>query len=342
MNVLLTCVGRRNYLVTFFREALAGRGRVIVADCSADAPGLRAGDVAVLVPRIDEPGYLDAVLAACREHRAGLLLSLNDLELPLLAANRERFTAAGTRVVVAAPETIRTCFDKLATAGFLAGLGLDGPLTFADLDEAVRAIEQGELEFPLVVKPRWGSASIAIDVVQDLDELRQVHALTLRRLERTILADCSRQEWEHSVLIQQKLDGDEFHLDIVNDLDGCHRAVLAKRKLSMRAGETDRAETVDDPRLVEIGATLGKALGHVGNLDCDVFVAGDRYHVLELNPRFGGGYPFSHRAGADVPAALLAWARGEEPDPDWLTCRPGVRLAKYDQVLVTNEDLVAT
>ena len=49
---------------------------------------------------------------------------------------------------------------------------------------------------------------------------------------------------------------------------------------------------------------------------------------MELNPRFGGGYPFSHAAGANVPSALIAWRRGLAPKPEWLRVRPGVLSAK--------------
>jgi carbamoyl-phosphate synthase large subunit len=102
----------------------------------------------------------------------------------------------------------------------------------------------------------------------------------------------------------------------------------------MRAGQTDRAATVDDPRLQALGELIGRRLGHRGILDCDAFVDRDGICVIDLNPRFGGGYPYSHLAGANLPAAFLAWAHGERPDPDWLRITPDLTIARYDQFVV--------
>ena len=126
------------------------------------------------------------------------------------------------------------------------------------------------------------------------------------------------RDLERAVLIQERIGGQEYGLDVVNDLDGRHVTTFARCKLAMRAGETDRAVTVETFELDRMGAAIGERLGHAGNLDCDVFLADGRLYVLELNPRFGGGYPFSHAAGADLPAALIAWASGKAPDPRWL------------------------
>jgi carbamoyl-phosphate synthase large subunit len=98
--------------------------------------------------------------------------------------------------------------------------------------------------------------------------------------------------------------------------------------------DTDRAVTAESFELDRVGAAIGQRLGHAGNLDCDVFLAEGRLYVLELNPRFGGGYPFSHAAGADLPAALIAWASGAAPDPRWLRIRPGVKAAKCDRLVL--------
>jgi len=82
----------------------------------------------------------------------------------------------------------------------------------------------------------------------------------------------------------------------------------------MRGGETDSAVTVDEPRLRELGEQIAAGLGHIANLDVDVFLTDNGPHVLEMNPRLGGGYPFSHLAGANLPAAIVAWLRGDRAD----------------------------
>jgi carbamoyl-phosphate synthase large subunit len=333
LNVLLTCAGRRNYLVEWFREALQGRGAVMVADASADASALQEADRGFLVPAVTDPGYVDVLVELCRREQVRLLCPLNDLELPALARSRERFLAAGTFPVVASPAVVDLCFDKLATFEHLRRLGIPAPRTWATLDEARAALERGEVSFPVVVKPRWGTASIGIDQAESLEELELAWRIGSARLARTFLAGPSAADPGRALLVQERLSGQEHGLDVVNDLAGNHVVTFVKRKLAMRAGETDRATTVAHAPLAELGRRIGEALRHVGNLDCDVFADGDRLSVLELNPRFGGGYPFSHAAGANLPAALVAWARGEPPDPAWLEVRPDVAHAKCDRLV---------
>lgn len=335
MNILLTCAGRRNYLIHYFRETLdtIATGQIYAADASPDAPAMQQADRAFVVPRVDDPRYFDQLLTLCQEHGIDLLVSLNDLELPLIALQCERFTQAGTIVVVSSAEVVNTCFDKLAMNAFLQRHGFHVPETLVSLDDARHALAEGSLHFPLVVKPRWGTASISIELVHSIEELELAYHLTHARIMRTIIAQVSMKDALQAVLIQQHVPGDEYGLDIVNNLDGDYKATFVRLKLAMRAGETDRAVTVHHPQLEALGRALGKRLGHVGNLDCDVLVHKDTYAIIDMNPRFGGGYPFSHLAGANVPAALLAWARGEQARPEWLTIEAGVKASKYDQLI---------
>lgn len=335
MKVLLTCAGRRNYLIQFFRDALGPEGAVFAADAAAHAPALREADAAFVLPRLDDPAYLDRLLAVSRERRIDLLIPLNDHELPLLARHRECFRAVGTFPVVSSPAVIETCYDKWQTFRFLAAHGIPTARTYRSLDAARDALATGDIAFPLVVKPRRGSGSCGVERARDADELALVHALATQRAARSLPTEARA---DPPVLIQEWLGGEEYGLDIVNDLEGRYACTLAKRKLVMRAGETDRAITVRHAGLERLGAAVGGALGHIGNLDCDVFVAGEACAVLEMNPRFGGGYPFAHAAGANLPAALLAWARGETPDPVWLTAAPGVAAAKCDRIVAMSNE----
>jgi len=337
MNILLTCAGRRNYLIGYFREALAGRGLVAATDASADAPALAEADLAFLVPRIDDSTYVDTLLDICRENDIGLLLTLNDLELPLLARERERFLReAGTVAVISSPDVVDVCWDKWKTSEFLRRHGIPGPLTYLSLEAARKALRSGEISLPLTVKPRWGTASIGIAHPETERELELTYEYAVGHIGRTPLGSFAKEP-EHTVLIQDRVEGIEHGMDVVNDLEGRHVCTFARRKLGMRHGETERAMTVHDRRLDDLGRRIGEALGQVFMVDCDVFIDGDETAVLELNPRFGGGYPFAHAAGANLPAVLLAWAQGASPDPSWLQVRPGVVSAKCDRVVVVDE-----
>ncbi|MDP8240573.1 MAG: ATP-grasp domain-containing protein [Candidatus Hatepunaea meridiana] len=333
MNILFTCAGRRNYLIQYFKVALKSDEKVIAVDSSRFAPALQEADQGFLVPLVDDPNYLNILLEICRDNRVGFLIPLNDLELPLLAQHHKKFTAIGTIPLVSSQDVIDICFDKWRTIQFCTNHGLRTPATYLDLVDAKIAIKNDELSFPLVLKPRWGSASISIEYVYDDDELETAYKLVKKRIFRMIIGGASAADAKHAILIQEKLQGQEYGLDVVNDLNGNYQAVFAKLKIAMRAGETDKAETVDDPALTDVGRRIGENLKHIGNLDCDVFMSESDICILEMNPRFGGGYPFSHYAGANLPAALTAWVRGEEVRESWLSVKPGVFSAKCDHLV---------
>lgn len=331
MNILFTCAGRRNYLLHYFRDALSGSGRVLAADSNENAPAMMEADAAFLVPRVESPNYICSLLTLCKEQKVGLLIALNDNELSILAESRQRFMHIGTQVAVSSPEIIALAADKLATANFARELGIATPTSHLHFDTALKAIERGELCFPLFVKPRWGSASLGVECVYDIDELRWAWHQGLRRLPRNSLQQYADRK--DGLLIQSALKGQEYGIDVVNDLQGRYQATFVKRKLGMRSGETDQAVTENHPELVALGRCLGETLKHVGNLDCDVFLDAGKPYLLELNPRFGGGYPFSAAAGADVPSALIAWAGGKAPPPHWDAIRHNVMSSKCERIV---------
>jgi len=334
MNVLLTCAGRRNYLVGYFKQALGDRGQVFAADNSALAPAFQDADKAFIVSNVYDPDYINQLLTICKSQHVRMVIPLNDLELPVLAENKDLFDREGIIVVVSDANVINTCFDKWQSFVFASKRGIAMPPVFLSMYSAMQALDSGQLKFPLVVKPRWGTASICVEICHDLEELTYAYELTKRRLPGTLLSRVCAADMGESVLIQAMFYGIEYGLDVVNDLDGRYVCTFVKQKLAMRAGETDKAITVDNSDLAGVGGKIGKCLGHLGNLDCDIFADDKGYYLLEMNPRFGGGYPFSHIAGANIPAALLAWADGKIPDPSWLKTTPDVTSAKYDKLII--------
>jgi carbamoyl-phosphate synthase large subunit len=123
----------------------------------------------------------------------------------------------------------------------------------------------------------------------------------------------------------------------LNDFNGCTRQVYVKEKLAMRAGETDKSVLRNHPDIENLGHKIGNALKHIGNLDCDFFEKNGRYYLLELNPRFGGGYPFTHMSGGNYVAAILSFLRGEEFDFDTFQRRYDVVFSKCDNLMQVSE-----
>ena len=339
MNILLTSAGRRTYLVDYFREALkkAGlKGQVYAAN-SQESPALAAADGKVITPLIYSREYIPFLLEYCKDKGIRLLIPLFDIDLPVLAAYRRDFESAGTIVVTGEEEMVRLCNDKWEAGRYLSSLGVKAPLSWLRADSALEAVENKEVSWPLMVKPRWGMGSLSVYTAENEQELCLFAEKIRREIRCNYLKYEAAQDPEHCVLIQERLSGREMGMDVINDLEGRNRAVIVKEKRAMRSGETDEAVTEDNPALSALGALLGRSLKHRGNLDVDVFDCGGIYYVLELNARFGGGYPFSHSAGVDLPLALVLWAAGREAPEKILHARPGVRAWKDIRIQVEND-----
>ena len=328
MNVLLTSVGRRSYLERYFQVALAGRGRVVAANSVSDATGMLAADKAYVIPQASQEEYIEQVLDICYREQIGLLCSLHDWEGPFLAENLKKFEALGVTAVVSSPRVMDICLDKVATISFCESQAIRTPLSWNSLADVIVASRKGQVRYPLIIKPRCGQGSIELHMADNEKELSVLCDLVEKRLARYASNGLLTGREGGGLLIQQFIRGTEYGLDVVNDLKGRFVACFVKRKLSMRAGETDAAETVSDELLEALGKKIGECLGHVGVLDVDVMVDEQGPCLLEMNARFGGHYPFSHEAGANIPAALIAWAEGRVPSPAWLRVRPGLRMAK--------------
>jgi carbamoyl-phosphate synthase large subunit len=331
MNVLLTCIGRRGYLIDFFKAALKGEGKVIVCDSRMDSPSLKQADMACQVPPLHDPSYPEALKQICIEQRITVLIPSFEPELLILSRELGAFCEIGTTVLVSKPSIVQTCYDKLAAGEFLSRCGILALESYSTLRQAREALACGKLAFPLMLKPRFGVSSQGCEIVNDYAEL----ALAYRLLQRRLTRDCSSVS-TGGILIQNCLEGQEYGLDVVNDLEGRYVTTFVRCKHRMRAGMTDRATTLIEPRFEELGRKLGEGLGHVGILDCDVFLSRGELWVLDLNPRIGGGYPFSHAAGADFPSALIAWLKGGVPRAEWLRPRPDVTAARKDVIEVVD------
>jgi carbamoyl-phosphate synthase large subunit len=285
--VLISSAGRRVELLRAFRDKVAGQdGRVLAVDCNWYSPAFHEADEAFLVPRCTAPEFVPAMLDLCRTHGVDLIVPTLDPELPVYAAARDEFAAIGTTVAISSPEVAAIGGDKQHTHDWLVANGFPTVQqgTLADVQA-----DPGAWQFPLIVKPRFGSASIGVGIVKDAEEL-------------------ARAASQPDALVQTLAPGVEHTIDLLADREGRCLAAIPRRRLEVRAGEVSKALTVRDPALIELAEKLCAALpGPYGALNVQVFVGDEpgQLAVIEMNARFGGGYPLSYAAGADFPLALV-------------------------------------
>ncbi len=324
MRVLLSSVGRRGYLVKYFKQAVGDAGEVWGADSSSYAPAFRYCDHAILLPKVGEAGYADKLLALCRKNKIDMVVPLIDPELEVLAARYDEFRSNGVMAVVSPAKTIEIAFDKYLTYVHAKQAGIEVPQTVTSIEEAIKLLSEGELSWPLMVKPRKGSASLFVNSCSNQSELMLA------------FQSCP------APMIQEFISGNEYGYDIFCDGDFKPVSVFCKLKLAMRAGETDKAVSVNDKKLIDLGVKIARAFPMFGPADVDVRTGKNGPVLLEINPRFGGGYPCSHLCGADFPAKLIAICKGQKLIPNIGDYPAGVYMFKQDEIISPAADELKT
>lgn len=332
MNVMLTSVGRRAYMVKYFKDAVGPDGKVHVCNSDDLTVAFHYADKSVISPLIYDEQYIPFLLRYCTENEIDIVLSLFDIDLLVLAKNKDKFEKIGTRVIVSEPELIEICNDKWKTYCFLKENGFCVPKTYLTLEETILALDKGELHYPVIVKPRFGCGSIAMSIAEDEMALLYYFRRNTRTINKSYLKYESAAV-DEKIIYQEFLPGQEYGADIICDLDGNYCNSIIKKKIAMRAGETDIAELVDVNAIRKETERLAKLTRHVGNMDCDIFLVDGKPYILEMNARFGGGYPFSHMGGCNLPEAIINWVKGKSVEKAMLSAH--VNMRGYKELYIT-------
>mgnify|MGYP000864033393 FL=1 len=332
MNVLLTSAGRRSYMIEFFKNALSGQGEVHACNNELSVALIHA-DKAIISPDIYSNNYIDFLLKYCIKNDIKLVVPLFDLDLPVLSANRKLFEKHGIFLLVSDIGVVNICNDKYMTYLFLKKHNIATPETCLTIDETKKLLKEKKISFPLIVKPRWGMGSICLYQVDSLEELHTVYYKVKNDIFKTYVKYESEKDMYKCVIIQNKLVGQEYGIDVINDLSGNYITSVPKIKISQRAGETDIARVIKHKSLSLFSKKIAHLLKHIGNLDLDCFIANRKIYVLDLNCRFGGQYPFSHFAGINLPVQTIKWLRGEKTD---------MRLFSFNNDCVFAKDITLT
>lgn len=317
INILILSAGTRNKIVQYFKKTLGENGKVIATDMSTIAPAIYEADKYYIVPRITEPGYIDIILDICKKENISGVLSLIDPELSLLAENEEKFKNIGTTVIGSSYELCERALDKMQMFQWLRSHGYNCAKSYVDKNEFFSDVKTGKANYPVFVKPVRGSASIAISKVFDNETV-------------DLLFDHS-----DNLMIQEYLDGQEIGADCYIDLlSGELVSVFTKKKIVMRAGETDKSVSFKDEKLFELIKKFVNESGWRGQIDIDIFEINGEYHISEVNPRFGGGYPHAYECGADHMKLIINNLNGIVNSDVIGNYKENVYMMKYNEIMI--------
>lgn len=318
MNILILSCGTRNKIVQYFRRTLAGKGNVIVTDMSPYAPAIFEADKYYLVPRITALDYIDIVLDICRKEHICGVLSLIDPELSLLAANKARFAALGVQIIGSDFALCERALDKMEMYRWCTDHGYACAKSYTDKDAFFADVEAGVIDYPVFVKPVRGSASLSISKVYDRETAELLFAHT------------------EGLMIQEFLNGQEIGADVYIDLvSGQVVSIFTKKKLLMRAGETDKAVSFKDEKLFDLIKRFVNESGYRGQIDIDIFEIDGQYYISEVNPRFGGGYPHAYECGVDHMKLIANNLEGKSNPVRIGKYADGLVMMKYNEIRMT-------
>ncbi len=324
-NILILSAGTRNKVVQAFKKEIAHNGRVIATDCSNLGPAVYDADKAYIVPRIDDPMYIDEILRICKKEHIDGLFSLIDPELSLIAKNADRFLDIGVTPLVSSYELCETSLDKYRMYEMLIKLGIPTAKCYLSIEDFENAKEGGDIDYPIFVKPRRGSASIDINKVKSKEMLTALF-----------------HDYD-DLMIQEFMTGQEYGADVYIDMvSGKCTSIFLKKKIKMRAGETDKSVSVINENIFDQIVYFVETIGYRGMIDIDLFhdEEEDVWYLSEVNPRFGGGYPHAYDCGVNIPRQIIRNLKGEENPIRIGDYREGVYMMKYNEIKVCpQEDL---
>lgn len=315
MNVLISSAGRRVGLLECFRSALNHvdpHGKIIASDACDTAPALHFADATYSVPRCDHAEFIPALVDACLEHRVDAIVPTIDTELPILAAHRDQLEDTGALLWLSSPEAIEISADKRVTNRWLHDNGFPSVTQYSP-KEALE--QQPNIAFPLIAKPPRGSASVGV-----------------RRLSSRIeLEACLNQD----LIVESVAPGTEYTVHVWADPSGGVLCAVPCRRLEVRAGEVSKGRTEKHDGLMRLASEVVDALpGCCGPLNVQIFLDSQgAMRVIEINPRFGGGYPLVDRAGAP----FARWIVDPSSRPSrYLECWvDGLTMLRYDSAIYT-------
>ena len=277
MRILVTNIGRRIYFGNFLVDLKKKikNLKIYLSDDSSNIAGLKIKGVQnVKLPRVEngDKNYLKKVIQIVKNKKITLIIPCTNYDLNILSLNKDQFNKIGCHIMVSRNDLINKCLDKKKLYELSKKYNFYSPKIFNNLNET----KKSKIKF-FIKKLRKGHSS----------------------LNQKIIKKPKKLDFSNKYILQEYIHGDEFHLDILNDHNCNFISSCLKKKISMRYGETDIAKVIYDKKINKLSKKLSKDLKHIGNLDCDIIY--DKInkipYIIDINPRFGGGYPFTHLSG---------------------------------------------
>lgn len=290
-NILITSASRKVSLVRNFKKALSNKGKIIAADINPESPALYFADDYLIVPRSDDPNFINFIVDFCKNNSIKLIIPTRDEELPLFSKNKGIFDDIGVKIMVSNVETIELCQDKEKFINFCKNNGFGIPKTYDDVNSIV------EEDFPLFLKPVVGKSGVDTFRVDSLDNLIEIVSK------------------ENDFIVQECVETPEYTIDLFADFEGNVISAVPRQRVNVWGGESLVTKTVKNELIINESVRLAEKLKLKGHNTIQCFFDGKYIKFIEVNPRFGGAASISFEAGANSAKFLIKLLNGDKLKP---------------------------
>ena len=285
MNILLVNPGRRDYMVNFFLSLKKKYNlNIFLVDPDKNVPSFKVSTLTKnnVCPKVkNSKKFLSFLNKYVLKNKIDVIFPISDRELKILSQKKKFFMKKGVNVIVSDLKIIENCQNKIKFSKYLKKFNILCPKIITK--------KNIKKNLPVIKKEVNGSASKNQEVIFKSSQINK--------------------NYEKKFFFQKFLKYQEYNLDILNDLNGNYLHSCAKKKLFIRAGETDKAVMINNKVFENFAKKLSKALRHIGVVDIDFFYNKKKFYVLDINPRLGGGYPFTHLYGYDYIDKILSMVK---------------------------------
>lgn len=279
-NILITSAGRRVSLVKFFKTELKKvypDSLVLTTDLNPEyASACRVADGFFKVPRVTDENYIEVLLKLSIENQVKLIIPTIDTELLILSQNIQLFKNQGIEIVISDHETVKIFRDKRLTHDFFEQYKIN----------IAKEFTKDNYELPLYIKPIDGSRSVDNYIVRSKEDLTEYHFANDKLMFLEYL--------DHKKHIEYTID---LYYDRKSDL----KCLIPRKRIEVRDGEVNKAITTEAVFIPEIWKKMERVDGFRGCITLQIFenIDTNKIYGIEINPRFGGGYPLSYLAGGN-------------------------------------------
>tara|TARA_B100000989_G_C19522628_1_gene465065 strand:+ start:1840 stop:2838 length:999 start_codon:yes stop_codon:yes gene_type:complete len=301
MNILFTSVGRRYYIIDYFKKNLNKKTKIVSINSSIYSSAKNNSNFFYKSPEIQSKSYIKFVSSIIKKHKIKVVIPLIDIDSKKLSKNISIINKLNAILISPPYEIVNIILDKYKLYKFLKKNEFFTPKTYISKNDFLFDLRKKKIKFPIMLKPRYGTSSILTIKAKNTTELNLFYKYLMKKIQYQYF---NKRNHKKKIVIQECIEGTEYGLDLLNSIGKNYHSHLLKEKIKMRNGETDICK-ISNRNISTMCKKISELILHNFLVDIDMIEMSKKFYIIDINPRIGGGYPFTHTAGFDMVKYLL-------------------------------------